>query len=259
MPDLTNISFHEVIVYFILLVRIATMVVTVPFLGFEAVPAQVKAAISFLLTLLLYSVIDKSQLKIPLDMLPFIIMIINEVLIGLVIGFVMGILFAGVRMAGTLIGLDMGFAIVNVLDPQSGEQVSIISQFKYIVALLLFVSFDGHHFVLRILKLSYESSPITGDNFSPAVISEILTMSGKIFIIGLKLAATALAALFLTSVVMGFLARMVPQMNIFIVGFPLKISVGFIMLIISMPFFLYMFEKLYHIFQRDVIRIMQIV
>lgn len=259
MPDIQNISFHEVIVYFLIFVRIATLVGTVPLFGYEAIPVQVKAGLSLLLSLLLYPLIDQSRLRIPLELLPFIIMVVNEVLIGLVIGFVMGIIFVGVRFAGTLIGLDMGFGIVNILDPQSGEQVSIIDQLKYLIALLLFLTFDGHHFIVRILKLCYDAVPIAGDNYSPGAVSEIVRMSGQIFAIGLKAGAASLAALFIASVMMAITARLVPQMNIFIVGFPLKIAVGYTMLIISLPFFAYMFEKFYQLFQRDVIKILEIV
>ena len=259
MQDIQNISFHEVIVFFIIFVRVATIVVTVPLFGYEAIPLQVKAGLSLLLSLLLFSIIDQSHLRIPLELLPFIIMVINEVLIGLVIGFVMGILFVGVRFAGTLIGLDMGFGIVNILDPMTGEQVSIIDQFKYIIAVLLFLTFDGHHFILRIMKLCYTAVPITGDNYTPAVVSEMVRMSSQIFAIGLQAGAATLAALFMSSVIMSVTARLVPQMNIFIVGYPLKIAVGFIMLFVSFPFFAYMFEKFYHLFQRDVLKILQLV
>lgn len=254
-----NISFHQVIVYFILLIRVATIVVTVPFLGFESIPLQVKAGLSLVLALLLFPVIDQSHLRIPLEMVPFIVMVMNEVLIGMVIGFVMGIIFVGVQFAGELIGMDMGFGIVNILDPQTGEQVSLLGEFQYLVALLLFLSFDGHHFILQILKLSYEAVPIMGDNYTPSVVSQIVTMSNQIFSIGLKLGATALAALFITTVIMAIVSRLVPQMNIFIVGFPLKISVGFIMLVVSFPFFAYMFEKLYMVFQRDIVKMLQLI
>ncbi len=259
MEQIPNISFHEVIVFFIILVRVSTIVVTVPILGYQAIPTQVKAGLSLLLSLLLYPVIDQGNLRIPLELLPFMVMVANEVLIGLIIGFVMGIIFSGIRLAGAIIGMDMGFGIVNVIDPQTGVQVSIIGQFKYIVALLLFLTMDGHHFILRILKLSYEAVPMTGDNFSPAAVSEIVRMSGQIFTVALQVSAAALASLFIATVLMGIIARLVPQMNIFIVGFPLKISVGLIMLFVSLPFFLYIFGKLYHVFERDVVRILEIV
>ena len=259
MYQIPNISFHEAIVFFIILVRVSTIVVTVPLLGYQSIPAQVKAGLSLLLSLLLYPVIEQESLRIPLDLLPFIIMVVNEVLIGLIIGFVMGIIFSGIQLAGSIIGMDMGFGIVNVLDPQTGIQVSIIGQFKYIVAVLLFLSIDGHHFILRIIKLSYEAVPMTGDNFSPESVSELVRMSGQIFTVALQVSAAAMAALFISTVLMGIVARLVPQMNIFIVGFPLKISIGLIMIFVSLPYFLYIFGKLYHSFERDVVRILEIV
>jgi len=211
------------------------------------------------ITLLMFSFIEPYQGPIPLHLIPFIIMVINEVMIGLIIGFTAGIIFIGIQFAGQLIGLDMGFGIVNVIDPQSGENVSIIGQFKYLLAILLFMCLDGHLFLIRALKLSYEAIPVSRNVLLDTdVVSKLISMSSNIFVIAIKIGSAALAALFITSFVMGVIARMVPQMNIFIVGFPLKISVGFIMIILTLPFFMYMFGKLYNLFERDIVEIIQL-
>jgi len=253
-----NFSFHQFIVFFLGFVRIATILCTVPVFGFNAVPNTVKAGLAFLVSLVMFPVIETGGFLVPVDLWPFMLMVLKEVIVGLIIGLSTAFFFIGIQMAGELIGLEMGFGIVNVLDPISGQQVSIMGQFKYVLSLLLFLMIDGHHFFLQAIKATYDVIPIGGAVLSKMVTGKIIEMSGKIFIIALKIGGPALAALFVTSFVMGVIARTVPQMNIFIVGFPLKISVGLLIVGLSLPLFIYVFNKFFEVFKRDVIQIIQI-
>ena len=253
-----NLSYHQFIVFFLGFVRIATILCTVPVFGFNAVPNTVKAGLSFLVALIMFPLIDAGSLKIPVDLWPFMLLVLKEVVVGLIIGLSTAFFFVGIQMAGELIGLEMGFGIVNVLDPISGEQVSIMGQFQYVLALLLFLLIDGHHFFLQAIKATYDVIPIGGIVFSKMISGKIVEMSGKIFIIALKIGGPALTALFITSFVMGVVARTVPQMNIFIVGFPLKISVGLLIVGLSLPLFTYVFNKFFEVFKHDVVQLIQI-
>ena len=210
---MVNISLHQFIVFFLGFVRIATILCTVPIFGFNAVPNTVKAGLAFLISLILFPVIEAGEFKIPVDLWPFILMVLKEVLVGLIIGIATAFLFIGIQMAGELVGLDMGFGIVNVLDPLSGEQVSIMGQFQYVLALLLFLSIDGHHFFLQAIKATYDVIPINGAVFAGGISGKLVQMSSKIFIIAIKIGGPALAALFVTSFVMGIIARTVPQIH----------------------------------------------
>ena len=145
-----NLTYHEFILYAIIFVRMATILLAGPFFGFTAVPAIAKAGLAALLTALIFPYIDQASLSISTQLWPFILSAMNQVLIGLIIGFAADFLFVGVRYAGTLVGMDMGFGIVNVIDPQSGAQVSLVGQFKFLLATLLFIVMDGHLFLLQI-------------------------------------------------------------------------------------------------------------
>ncbi len=254
-----NVTFHQFILFFIIFVRIATIVVTVPFFGFEAVPLHVKAGLSALLSILIFPFVDNVGVRIPTEFVPFVIMIMNEVIIGMVIGFAANILFVGVRFAGELIGLNMGLGIANIIDPLSGEEVSIIGQLEYLLAILLFLCINGHHFLIQALKLSFDIIPVTKTLYSAITVEKLISMSGEIFTVAVKVGSTTLGALFVTSFIMAILARTVPQMNIFIVGFPVTISVGFVMILVSLPFFVYIFNKFYYVFERDIIELMKII
>jgi flagellar biosynthesis protein FliR len=252
-----NLTYHEFIVYFMIFVRLATIMATIPFFGFAAVPPIAKAGLAMMLTFVMFPFIDHAGLQVSTQIWPFVISLMNQVLIGLVIGFAADFLFVGVRYAGTLIGMDMGFGIVNVIDPQSGQQVSLVGQLKFLLATLLFIVMDGHLFLLQTIKLSFEVIPVSNHFFSVGVMEHLGNMSKEIFVTGIKLGSAALASLFVTSFMMGILARTVPQMNIFIVGFPIKITIGFVMLVVSLPFFGYAFTKVYSQFQRDLVMLVQ--
>jgi len=253
-----NLTFHQFIVFFLGFVRIATIVATVPIFGYYGVPVLVKAGLSFFITWVLYPLIDNGSFTIPIDFLPFVLMIMKEVMVGLIIGLATNFLFIGLQMSGELIGIDMGFGIVNIIDPMTGEQVSLIAQFQYIVALLLFIIFNGHHFLLNALRSSFIAAPLGTAHFSGLITAQIVRISADVFKIALQIGGPAIVVLFMTSFVMGIIARTVPQMNIFIVGFPLKISVGLAMVWVSLPLFGYVFEKLFNNFQESIIGIIQV-
>ena len=139
--EITNITFHQFIVFFIGFVRIGTIIATVPILGYSSIPNMVKIGLAFFVSWVLFPMIETGEFTIPVDLIPFILMILKEVVVGLVIGLASNFLFVGIQMTGELVGLDMGFGIVNILDPQSGEQVSIMGQFQYVISLpVLFLS-----------------------------------------------------------------------------------------------------------------------
>ncbi len=256
--EYTNITFHEFIVFFIGFIRIATILVTVPIFGYSSVPGPVKVGLALFVGWVLYPVLDHGGFEIPTELLPFIIVALKEVVVGLIIGIAANFIFIGVQMAGELIGMDMGFGIVNIIDPMSGEQVSIIGQFKFILSLLLFLIINGHHFLLNALRGSFIAVPIGTANFTQFLTTHIIAMSTEIFKIALQISGPALVALFLTSFVMGIIARTVPQMNIFIVGFPVKIFVGMTIISVTLPLFIYAFGKIVDRFEVSLLKVIEV-
>jgi len=147
--------------------------------------------------------------------------------------------------------LQMGFGIVNVIDPQSNDQVSIIGQFLNILAVLLILSLDGHHIIINGLMASFEAVPLGGVVFKVPVAEKLIELANEVFTVAIKISAPIMIALFLVSVAMGVLARTVPQMNVFIVGFPIQLAVGLFVMISSLPLFRIVLEKSLHILERD--------
>lgn len=240
----------------LIFLRIATALAVMPFYGYRGVALPVKAGLSaFLAFLLLPSVPAPVGWTVTgLNLWHFMALALPEIVAGLLLGMVCGFLFYGVELSGQVIGMQMGFGIVGVIDPMTEEQVSIISQLQYLFATLVFLTFNGHHFLLEGLGQSFQAVPLGGAHFPAGLSQTVTTMSGDIFVAAVKIAAPVMAALFLTDVALGIIARTVPQMNIFIVGFPLKIGVGLLGLAFTWPMFTYVLKLLWKVFQNDWLR-----
>ncbi len=133
----------------------------------------------------------------------------------------------------------MGFGIANVIDPMTGAQSPILGNLKYIIALLLFLSFNGHHYLLEGIMRSYEWIPLDNNLFylnNNGQLSDFMIRTfSSVFSISFQIAAPLVVALFLADVGLGLLARVSPQFNIFVIGLPLKILLGFVMLLLLFP------------------------
>ncbi len=233
--DISQITAEQLQLFIFILLRVSAMVVTIPIFGNRNVPVRAKGGLSLMIAFLLFPFI-KFHLP-PLEIFSLILGMLGEVIIGIIIGFAGRLAFAGVQIAGQLIGFQMGFAVVNVFDPITSEQVSIIAQFQYLIAMLIFLAVDGHHVFLFAIAESYRIILPFDFCFSVELMQSIVEISKDIFIIAVKIGAPVITALLMTSIGFGLIARTVPQINILIVGFPLKIAIGLIGIGLSLPLF----------------------
>lgn len=236
----------------------ASMVVVIPILGYAAVPVHVKAAFSFALTIIVFPLVSLELAPLSNSPIELIIVFAREVLVGLIIGFITTIVFFGIQMAGQIVGIQIGFGIINIIDPYTNIQISLIGQLNYLVALLVFICLEGHHFLIRALVLCYEYIPLAGASFPTGLPAQVNLLSGLVFDVALRVAAPIMVALLITDVALGLIARVAPQMNVFLVGFPLKIGVGLFVLTMTVSYFPYIFGKLFDQFQRDVLLIIRL-
>lgn len=174
----------------------------------------------------------------------FVLALASEILVGYTLGFVTYAVFAGIQTAGQLIDMQMGFGIVNVMDPQSGTQIPLMGNFQYLVALMVFLGIDGHHLMIKALHDSYSYIPVMGASFDGNFVQFIMNLAAYIFVIAVKLGAPVVTAIFMADMALGFIARTVPQMNVFIVGLPLKIWGGLFMVLVTMPIFVWFMQIL---------------
>ncbi len=156
------------------------------------------------------------------------LLIMGEAMIGLTLGLCLRIFFSSVQLAGQLIGFQMGFAMINVVDPQTGANVSIMDQLGYWVCVLIFLVLNGHHILFLALVESFSIVPLGVFVLQKVMLSKMLALGAGIFVLAVKIGAPVMAALLLTSCAFGLVAKFSPQINVMIVAFPLKILVGLI-------------------------------
>ncbi len=228
----------------LLMLRLGGIMSVAPIFGHRSVPTMPKIGLVILTSLIILPTLSGYSIKVPPDLPGLVVMLFKEIVAGLAIGFSSMMIFLAVQFAGTLIGLQMGFGIVNVIDPNSQLEVPIIGQFQLLLATLIFLALDGHHLVLSAIVGSVKVIPLGAIDFS-AVSGELILRAGiDTLASGIKLGAPCMVTLFLVDVAMGVVARTMPQMNVFVVGFPLKIATGFVMISASLPLFGYVFAKL---------------
>ncbi|MDG1861356.1 MAG: flagellar biosynthetic protein FliR [SAR324 cluster bacterium] len=247
MANLLSYDASQLLAFILVLVRVSGIIATAPVFGSSNIPPQIKVVLSLMLALILYPFIPLITVY-PDRPDHYIMLIASEMLIGLVLGIIARFLFAAVEFAGTVIGFQMGLGMAMVFDPQSQEQISIVGKFENITATLIFLAMDGHLIVLQALVRSYSVLPPGGASISRPLVENLTELSASVFVIGLQIGAPLIVALFLANAVVGLLARSVPQIQVFVVGFPLTLMLGFIFLFFGMPFFAQavhqMFEKL---------------
>jgi flagellar biosynthetic protein FliR len=214
----------------------------IPFSG-NSIPVQIKLWLAALVAFLVFWGAYQQPLQISGSLPGYALQFGGEVLIGCVMGFLTQIVFAVFQLAGQLIDTQIGFGIVNVINPQSGIQVPLFGNFQYLLALLCFLAINGHHVLLSVLTRSYQLLPIGGGvQFSGAFYTFIFDLGRQMFIDAFKLALPVVGSLFIADLVVGLLARAVPQMNVFIVSMPLKIGLGLGLVMIAFPALVWAFE-----------------
>ena len=247
MANLLSYDASQLLAFILVLVRVSGIIATAPVFGSSNIPPQIKVVLSLMLALILYPFIPLITVY-PDRPDHYIILIASEMLIGLVLGIIARFLFGAVEFAGTVIGFQMGLGMAMVFDPQSQEQISLVGRFENATATLIFLAMDGHLIVLQALVRSYSVLPPGGASISRPLVEKLTELSASVFVIGLQIGAPLIVALFLANAVVGLLARSVPQIQVFVVGFPLTLMLGFLFLFFGMPFFAQavhqMFEKL---------------
>lgn len=235
-------------VFLLVFCRITAFFVVSPVFSSRGVPSQFKVGIALFVSLLIY-LIKGTTIKIPDGTEMYMLLVIREIMIGLLLGFIAYLMFMVIQTAGSFIDIQIGLGIATVFDPMTGASAPLIGNFKYMFAMLIFLSMNGHHYLLQSVLYSYDWIPMDSDIASQIMngsLSDFLlrTFSNS-FLIAFQMSAPIVVAMFLTDVGLGFLARSAPQFNIFVIGVPVKIIVGLFLLMLLAPSFAFIFEHLF--------------
>lgn len=231
-------------VFVLIFSRISGMVATMPILSYPSVPMRVRMHIAIIISFLLLPTMtdmDLSQMTGPM----LGISVMRELFIGLVAGFGARVIFESFNMAGSFIGRQMGLALANVMDPTSHQQIPLVSQLMTLLAVTFFFVTNSHHLLMETLYRNFTILPLGSGEFNHVVGEVIVGTGSKAFEIAIHYAAPAMVFMLLIDTAIAFTARIMPQMNIFMVMMPLKLGIGLIVLILSMDIFQSLFDMFY--------------
>jgi flagellar biosynthetic protein FliR len=214
------------------LTRILACIAVVPLFSHPSIPTRMRLGIGFVITLAILPSIQVPAIEVM--SWQGLLSLLAQMVIGISMGFVMRLMFTAVEMAGFMMGMSMGLGFASFYDPQTEGQTMAVAQFLTMLTLLVFMSLDGHLIVVAVMLQSFETMPILLEHWqlNSQVIAEL---GGHIFSQGLLLSLPVVASLLITNMALGILTKAAPQFNIFGIGFPITISVGLVMTLLSLP------------------------
>ena len=248
--DLFTLLQDHAAVFLLMLTRCSGIFLIAPFFGSLNIPVQFRAAAAFLFAVVLFPVVDAlGIIAAPSTMLAYGVAVLSELFIGWLIGFVAYVCFSAIHMAGKVMDMQVGFAVVNVMDPTSGQQIPLIGSFLYNLGIIVFLVTNGHHMIITALAESFRMVPILTMQPNLSLSMIMVNFVNGIFLTGMKVAMPVTFAILLVNVALGILARTMPQMNIFVVGIPMQLMIGVGVLAMLLPFYVMflggMFDEMY--------------
>ncbi|WP_313052267.1 flagellar biosynthetic protein FliR [Atlantibacter hermannii] len=224
---------HWLSLYFWPLLRVLALISTAPIFGERVISKRVKIGLAFMITWIVAPSIPASD--VPIFSVAGFWVALQQILIGIALGFTMQFAFAAVRTAGEIIGLQMGLSFATFFDPGSKLNMPVLARFMDMLAMLLFLSLNGHLWMISMLVDTFHTLPINGDPLNSNAFFALAKSGGLIFLNGLMLALPLVTLLLTLNLALGLLNRMSPQLSVFVIGFPLTLSIGMVVIIALMP------------------------
>ncbi|MEA3330209.1 MAG: flagellar biosynthetic protein FliR [Campylobacterota bacterium] len=215
--------------FILLFFRFAALFLATPIFSHKNIPMNVKAALAFFFTVVFYSSMPPLQIEITLPTI--LLAVLSEFMFGLAIGIVLLLAYNVITFAGGQISFMMGFSMASAIDPQTGVSMPIISQFLSLMALMILLAIDLHHWLLLFVDNSLSSVPLGGFIMSEDLFTYIVHAGSNMFMVGFMIAFPIIALAWLADIIFGMLMKTMPQFNLLVIGFPIKIMVAFVVLI----------------------------
>ncbi|HEU0265792.1 MAG TPA: flagellar biosynthetic protein FliR [Geobacterales bacterium] len=231
-------SLEGIALFALVLGRTTGIFSAIPLFGGKRVPLRVRVLLILCMTLVLFPILPLKGVKVPADAIGLVLMVAQEATIGISLSLLSLVIFAAVELGGQIVGMQMGFTISSQFDPAMGQS-SVVSAFQGVLAALLFLVFDIHHFFIRALVESYTLLPLGSWHMDGRLVEFAIASTGWVFLLGVKLAAPVMVSLLMANVALGIMARAFPQMNIFMVSLPVTIGLGLIVLGLSLSSFVH--------------------
>lgn len=233
------------------LFRVSAMVASAPVYGTRSVPTKVKVMTAIAITSVLVPILPAPEMNVfsPLAVLT----IAQQILIGLIIGFTVQLVFSAVITGGQIVAMQMGLGFSLMVDPQNGAQSPVLSQFYVVMVMLIYLAIDGHLVLIEVLADSFKTMPISAQGLVANDFMQVVRWGGNIFAGGMAIALPAIASLLVVNIAFGVMTRSAPQLNIFAIGFPITMLLGFALVMITLPNIApqstSLFSDVYHLIQ----------
>ena len=253
LPIPAGVFLNGIDAFLLIFIRMTGLFVVAPIFGRRNIPAYLKIGFSFFSALILINTIILPPPDYYGGILNFASLAIKEFMVGITIGFVAYLAFTAIYIAGEIIDMQIGFGIVNVIDPVSNIQVPITSNLYFIISMIVFLAVNGHHVLIKALFDSYTTIPLGGAVFDARIADGLIKAFGSIFFIGFKIAAPIIAAILITDVTLGTVSKMVPQLNVFVIGMPLKIFIGIVIVMLTIPMFILILESIFKVMDNSML------
>jgi flagellar biosynthetic protein FliR len=225
------------------LMRIGAVFAAAPILSSRQVPVRWRAALALMITWVVMPVLPPIPIVETFSHQAMMIAL-QQIAIGVLMGFILQLVFAALVFAGQVMAYSMGLGFASMVDPQNGVQVPVISQFYLILVTLLFLALNGHLILIELVVDSFKTVPVAVDGISKNTLWDILAWSGRVFSGGLLMALPVVAALLVVNLGMGIITRAAPQLNIFAIGFPMTLMMGFLVMWVTLPDVMHNFGEL---------------
>ena len=218
--------------FVLLFFRFAALFIAVPIFSHNNIPNSIKAAMAFFFTVVFYA--SMPPIEIPMTIPTIIIAILGEFMLGLVVGVALQLAYNVITFAGGQISFMMGFSMASAIDPQSGISMPIVSQFLSLLGLMVLFALNLHHWMLLLIDHSLKTVPLGGFILSKDFFHYVMHATSNMFLVGFIIAFPIIALTWLSDVIFGMLMKTMPQFNLLVIGFPIKIMVAFVVLIATL-------------------------
>ncbi len=224
-------------VFLLIMIRLVAMMTVAPFYSSGVIPFRLRAAVGFMVALVIYPVITAKGYRLPDGMGPYAVLAFQEALIGIYIGFLVSALFSAFQLAGQFFAVQAGFGISEVLDPLGQESIPLIGQLQNLIGLLVFFAIDGHHYMIEAVYRSFELAPVfsIAQSAQGGFVRYLVYSFSGMFLVALKLSLPIVATIFLMTLSEGILAKAAPQMNIMMLGLPFRVAVSVGLMAVATP------------------------
>lgn len=228
--DIFNFDPSAILSFILTLMRVSLILFMLPVFGVDTLPAQWKAALCMVVSMAIWPTVQLPGTQMPAHPFNIGLYMLGELILGLILGLSLRFFFSGIQAGGEMMAMQVGFSMITFADPATGNQTGVIAHMLYLVSTLIFLSLDGHLYLLRAFVETFRYIPAGGLLITDTLLRQVLTLAGLVFSMAVKIIAPVMAGLFMTEVALGLMSRAAPQMQIMQVGFPLKIAVGFFFL-----------------------------